>query len=798
MSKMRIKKEGGFVLIQAVMLVVVATIVIGGMISMSRFGLNESKLDLESTQAKQLGYSVMEQVKFNISETFYKYYMASPNAQTVYKLRWFDTINPEVEQVGYEGVFYNVPKRARFNHADTGSEDVAWRRNGRYTVSLDVRTPSSMSERFSGTDGSRDLKITVQATVGGTTRTFEEIVRYKISAGIFRYAYLQNQPLTVRGGGDSFVINGDLRTNGNLTIPSGGVTMAGDMYASVNKAFGDDGVGSITGGSLSAVELKDYNSNANTSQQARPVFTPNGPYVNGYTGASSAFPFEETVEIPAKGDLQPYREQAVKSNGFIKQNGKIIVSHIFEADEPGYDGLEDTPDDGTLVLDGTKGPIEVHGTVVVEGDVIIKGTFKGQGTVYAARNIHVIDDVTYQQRPIWNKGGQLPDPDSTKVDKSAEAEFERNQERDLIGWIAKGNIILGNPEAGNNMNVLGPLFDTPNGHVTEESDFANGYDSDGNPANGYFFDGNYNYKDGGQRIEQYERPATDLEHTFYIPTWKADYERVEVQYKETYTVTETETVSVKTGTEEVWVEDNSMSSGGGEGGHWETRDVYEDREVEKTTEKERWVSYRPKKFTTKLVQGPKINRRLLGEDEEIYRDDRNWIDTGDGRLLSGDYIKPGETITITAYNADGTVAETFTTTVHKDSHNLGIKLTQTLPESFRKKQLGVQVAPRERIYKDRKYYEPSITTEQMMDLAGNNAPSVMDGVYFTNHLFGGLVDGLEVNGSVITRDSGVRFNTITFNWDIRLAEAKVNNDRITDTGLPKSYSDPETLYRREL
>lgn len=803
MKKKRIKNEGGFVLIQAVMLVVVATIVIGGMISMSRFGLNESKLDLESTQAKQLGYSVMEQVKYNISETFYKYYMASPSAQTTYKLRWFDTIHPDREQVGFEGKYYTVPKNARFTHDDSSSEDVVWRRDGRYTVSLDVRTPESDSLHFAGPGNARDVKITVNATVGGTTRTFEEIVRYKISADFFRYAYFSNQPMSVKGGGDSFVVNGDLRSNGNLTIPDTGVTLAGHLYASINPIYGNDGIGSITGGEITAVTLEDYNSNANTSQQARPVYIEN-IYENGYTGAAKPHPGEPTVEIPAKGDLQPFREQAVKSNGFIKQNGKIIVSQIYESDEVGYDTIAGTPDDGTLVLDGTKGPIEVHGTVVVEGDVIIKGTFKGQGTVYAARNIHVIDDVTYQQRPIWNKGGQLPDPDSDKDNKSAEAEYERNGERDLIGWIAKGNIIIGNPEHGSNMNQLGPLFNNDKdgshqgGHITDESDFNNGYDSDGNPANGFFFNGDYTATDGGQRIEVYERDEMNLDNRFFIPTflssekevlkpvWNGEYKQQRVR----------DTIS------ETWVPYNSISSDLGqaadrlEGVNGYYVREYSDWRYEQTNEKVYdYVSYDPPQYTT--TNGSKINNRVVEPGESVSAVHSQWLDTPDRGIVQSGEVQKGDTITVTAFNADGTVAGTVTRVVNR-CHDGGILLNSRIPSEYYGKEFRVTVAERPRVYKDRKYYEPSITTDQMEDLAGNSKPSVMDGIFFTNHLFGGIAQNLVVNGSVITRDSGMFYNRVTFNWDIRLAEGRVNNQSVVDTGLPKTYSDPKTLYRREL
>jgi hypothetical protein len=39
---------------------------------------------------------------------------------------------------------------------------------------------------------------------------------------------------------------------------------------------------------------------------------------------------------------------------------------------------------------------------VVPGDVIIKGQVRGQGTIYAGRNIHIVGAITYQQAPMHN------------------------------------------------------------------------------------------------------------------------------------------------------------------------------------------------------------------------------------------------------------------------------------------------------------------------------------------------------------------------------------------------------------
>jgi hypothetical protein len=67
-------------------------------------------------------------------------------------------------------------------------------------------------------------------------------------------------------------------------------------------------------------------------------------------------------------------------------------------------------DDGKpLILMGTDThPIEIDGTIVVKGDVIIRGVVKGRGTIYAGRNIHVVGDIEYANRPLWPALGRNP------------------------------------------------------------------------------------------------------------------------------------------------------------------------------------------------------------------------------------------------------------------------------------------------------------------------------------------------------------------------------------------------------
>jgi len=95
---------------------------------------------------------------------------------------------------------------------------------------------------------------------------------------------------------------------------------------------------------------------------------------------------------------------------------------------------------GSVILIGTlKYPIEIDGPVFIGGDVVIRGFVKGQGTIYAGRNIHIIGDISYLNAPSWPHG-------TTELTMPAYAPEEvrkSNATRDLLGLYARGNIIIG-------------------------------------------------------------------------------------------------------------------------------------------------------------------------------------------------------------------------------------------------------------------------------------------------------------------------------------------------------------------
>ncbi|MEI7903147.1 MAG: hypothetical protein WCK89_23150, partial [bacterium] len=225
---------------------------------------------------------------------------------------------------------------------------------------------------------------------------------------------------------------------------------------------------------------------ANAGAQTRPTNPTaigTGLWEQGYdyAAASKVQPYQETLDMPYLGDLETYRTIANNVGGTIKQKGKTLVDGSYSGVGPS--GLSAGVDQGSLVLDGTSYPIEISGPVVIDGDVIIKGTVKGQGAIYAGRNIHVVGDITYDSPPAWPK----PDANPAETVKS-------NEKKDMLGLVAKGNIVLGNYTAPDWLNSIKTYITPPwvKPYVCEPTDALIGYPST--------FSGNYTADDSGKKV----------------------------------------------------------------------------------------------------------------------------------------------------------------------------------------------------------------------------------------------------------------------------------------------------------
>ena len=353
---------------------------------------------------------------------------------------------------------------------------------------------------------------TIESPVAGpsVTRTVTEVVRFGLKRSkVFDYAYFVNNYGWFQGGGCT--ANGDIRANGDMNLDSLSY-VNGDAYAAKSTALGASGIISIDGGTTTRHRsISDYWNNAPTT--ARPTDPADRQqkigWTMGYDGDSKLLSRQEELEMPYLGQLEGYRELAREQHGTIKQGGKTIIDAVYSGAGPS--GVEDAADKGCIVLIGTSSnPLQINGPVVVDKDVVIGGVVTGQGAIYAGRNIHIIQNVTYKNGPSWSH----PDSDP-------EATAERNSQKDLLSLAAKGNIVLGNYTQESGSSWLGSVknyitnpFVKP--YVVDESDIDIGYGSSGNLT----FPGNYTANDGLQKYKLTTTTTRERVYNQYTRRWE--------------------------------------------------------------------------------------------------------------------------------------------------------------------------------------------------------------------------------------------------------------------------------------
>lgn len=289
-----------------------------------------------------------------------------------------------------------------------------------------------------------------ERTVLGATvvsATIVEKVRFaQQRSKVFNNAYFVNNYGWFQGTGCT--ANGDVRANGDMYLDSG-CKVNGKVYAAKNDELGVNG--DITNYGKMDTYSTYKSTTYGTSNASRPLYSdPNtgGTNAGGYEAPSSTPTTamlksrinaneELSVEMPYIGDLSSsssdYRQWAAELHAAdsnmstIKQGGNTIASVYYDGVGPSGDAS--LADKGALVLVGTQSnPIVVNGPVIVESDVIIKGYVTGQGTIYSGRNIHIVGNIQYKNPPTW----------SNKSTQNA-----NNASKDMLGLMAKGNIVLG-------------------------------------------------------------------------------------------------------------------------------------------------------------------------------------------------------------------------------------------------------------------------------------------------------------------------------------------------------------------
>lgn len=460
----KISSRTGFVLPIVVCFILVVSVIAGGVLNYALYGTRVASAYTTASQCRLAAQTALDQTKADIKLKFKEYYRAYPSTWNV--LTWFTMDTPQT--IGVSGYTLTLMQNANVNG---------------HTVSV---TMQSIDRSIAG-DNLQFARITMQARATKKTssgivvsKTIEEIVEYALRrSSVFDHAYFINNYGWFQGSGCT--ANGNIRANGNMALDSYSY-INGLAFAAPNTELGAPGlINVIGGGTTRFMSRSDYWANVGT--QARPTSPTSAEtfaWAMGYE-KGGLLSYQETLEMPFLGDLEGYRTVANNLGGTIKQNGKILVSGCYN--DVGPSGLATGVDKGSIILDGTAKPIEISGPVVIDGDVIIKGTIKGQGAIYAGRNIHIIGDVTYSDAPSW------PKPD-TKPDQTVKS----NAGKDMLGLVAKGNIVFGNYTEAAWLNAtktyISPPFVKP--YACDITDAAIGY--------GSTFPGNYTALDSGKKI----------------------------------------------------------------------------------------------------------------------------------------------------------------------------------------------------------------------------------------------------------------------------------------------------------
>lgn len=281
---------------------------------------------------------------------------------------------------------------------------------------LDIPAPSASYFDFYP----RRVTIQAAARVNGFTRWVQADYLFSLNASsVFRYGYFINNFGWLDPGARQWSVNGDIRSNGDLLLgptAASNLRLQGDAYASANPDAKNpltllSAQGTITGASG---YINDHDAYYNEkSMAARPnrllslpsTETIKRPFIQAPYGwwmptswgwdtigpdqfAPHYFPAQKAHDLPYIGNLELYRQRAQAENSRLigrNQFGQLqTVTPAYTSTEP-------------LVLIGTAAaPIIIDGPVVVPGDVILRGVVRGQGTIYAGRNIHIVGQLTYE------------------------------------------------------------------------------------------------------------------------------------------------------------------------------------------------------------------------------------------------------------------------------------------------------------------------------------------------------------------------------------------------------------------
>ena len=492
------KTERGFILPVTFGLILVAAAIVAASLSYVAHTTRMTRYHLAKSRCRLAAISGIEYAKTAIQAGF-DAHTGGGNAISVkvdtksgVAYNWFDTVSADGRTIGDTDQVTLVAA----TNIDGCVVYPAVGRKVEHTANVSLAyVPVVATAVYTAPDGLR------------ATSTIQEYVLFATGQShVFDYAYFVNNYGWMSGSG--IVINGDMRANGNVSLS--GSVVNGYVYAAVNDLLGVDGAVSLSN------SPKIYNASkyrSSVTNRARPTNPPSdsydGTWAGGYEAPSSSTTItknlvsttgdyiisegEDALPMPYVSNMKDYVEYAIEEGGRLTYPtttytdasgttrtlaGGTVSAHYSGA---GPSGDATLADNGALVLVGTQSnPIVISGPVVVDNDVIIKGYVSGQGTIYSGRNIHIVGSIQYVNAPSWSHPDS--DPESTR---------EKNQSADLLGLVAKGNIVVGNETTTSWHNSIDKYISATGG--TFQKHYCDDYDIEiGYPDSSTLFTAGYN------------------------------------------------------------------------------------------------------------------------------------------------------------------------------------------------------------------------------------------------------------------------------------------------------------------
>ena len=484
------RHSAGFVLPFALVLIACATIVLGGTLAYVSNTGRQSAIYADRTRCRLAAHSALDAARGVI----YKKFEGRSRNRSLF---------------GAGGALPEWINKAEIDAAirEAGLEDCAF--NGgdiRIRVRSDAREPQV--ETVQGLGRCKVAELFATATCpgrwgGATSVTLASRIAYGVGRSkVFDHAYFVNNYGWFEGS--TITANGDVRANGDMSL-SQSPKVNGHVYGARNDELGVPGEiknGTGTMDTRSVYSTTQYGVN----NRARPLQTTHGD--GGYdapekvdTAAlnSRLHPKSEPLEMPWISDLNQYVEYAKQQHSTLRVGGTTLIGAsdgYYTGTGPSGDASK--PDNLALVLEGTLAdPIRLNGPVVVSNDVVIKGYVTGQGTIYSARNIHIVGDIKYVNAPDW-------------TGKKAAAN-SGNATKDLLGLAARGNIVMGDSTSSSWLSsTLNKVLTTApyvQPYTCAQDEKGNNLDADiGYPRVGQSkFNGNYTAEDGGMKTTETQK-----------------------------------------------------------------------------------------------------------------------------------------------------------------------------------------------------------------------------------------------------------------------------------------------------